>query len=182
MIISSDNSIRLYGLNPVIDDNCEVLIVGSFPSIISLQKSQYYANPRNDFWKIIEVVIGMPPGLPYQFRISFLLSRGIALWDVVGSCTRVGSSDATIRDSEPASIGPLLIRYPAIRAIFCNGRRAETGLVQAMMLNEYGSQIPHVHIGYLPSSSPANAVRFEEKCRSWMQIRDFMVPVSTLKS
>jgi double-stranded uracil-DNA glycosylase len=177
LLISSDNSQRLYGLNPVIDDHCQLLIVGSFPSLISLQKSQYYANPRNDFWKIIEVITGMPHGLSYQSRINFLLSRGIALWDVVYSCNRVGSADAAIRDPEPASIDPLLTRYPAIRAIFCNGRRAETGLVQAMMPNRYDEQIHRLHIGYLPSSSPAHAIKFEEKCQLWMPIRAFMVSV-----
>jgi hypoxanthine-DNA glycosylase len=176
MQISSDNSKRFYGLDPVINDTCQLLIVGSFPSLISLQKNQYYANPRNDFWKIIEVVIGMPKDLSYQSRIVFLLSRGIALWDVVYSCTRVGSADANIKDPEPASIGSLLIRYPAIKSIFCNGRKAEVGLVQAMMMDKYDDLIPHVHIEYMPSSSPAHAVRFEEKCRSWMRIRDFMVP------
>ncbi|MDD1728294.1 MAG: DNA-deoxyinosine glycosylase [Methanospirillum sp.] len=178
MIISSVQFPRLYGLHPVIDDTSQVLIVGSFPSTISLQKSQYYANPRNDFWKIMEVVIGMPHGLQYQTRIDYLLSQGIALWDVVSSCTRVGSADATIRDPNPASIGSLLIRYPAIRAIFCNGRRAETGLVHAMTHEQSDVHPDQVHIGYIPSSSPAHAIKFQEKCRSWLVIRDFLALTS----
>lgn len=164
---------RLFGLKPVIDDTCRVLIVGSFPSAISLNRKEYYANPRNDFWKIIEIVLGMPPGLSYESRILFLLSQGTGLWDVVSSCTRVGSADATIRDSIPAPIGDLLLQYPGIRTIFSNGRKAESGLERAMRIKPGEDLVYLVHTGYLPSSSPAHAVRFEEKCRSWMVLREF---------
>jgi double-stranded uracil-DNA glycosylase len=164
----------LYGLKPVIDHTCRVLIVGSFPSAISLTLHEYYANPRNHFWNIMEVVLGMPPGLPYTSRIAFLLSRGIGLWDVVGSCTRVGSSDTTIRDVYPASLGSLLFRYPLIRTILCNGRKAESGLEQALKRESAEWDVRLVNSGYLPSSSPAHAVPFEEKCKSWMIIREIM--------
>ncbi|WP_319580445.1 DNA-deoxyinosine glycosylase [uncultured Methanospirillum sp.] len=171
----SQHSDRLVGLEPVVDAACRVLIVGSFPSALSLQAGQYYANPRNDFWRIMEVVTCMPTGISYHSRLSYLLSQGICLWDVVGSCTRTGSSDAAIRDPEPAAIGSLLIHYPGIRAIFCNGRRAEAGLDQALMQGS-DNEKRAVHIGYLPSSSPAHAVRFEEKYRSWMVLKEYITP------
>lgn len=166
---------RRIGLEPVIDSTCRVLIVGSFPSQISLQTGQYYANPRNDFWKIMNVVIGLPEDLPYEKRLSFLLSHGIGLWDVVYSCTRTGSADSAIRDPEPAPIGSLLARYPNLKAIFCNGRRSEAGLEQAIKQGQ-GYNKRMVHTGYLPSSSPAHAVRFQEKCQSWMILRDYSLP------
>ena len=169
----SQHSDRLVGLEPVVNPASQVLIVGSFPSSISLQTGQYYANPRNDFWRIMEVVICMPTGLPYQSRLDFLSTRGIGLWDVIGTCTRAGSADAAIRDPESAAIGSLLIQYPDIRAIFCNGRRAEAGLEQAFVQGA-DNEKRTVHIGYLPSSSPAHAVRFEEKCRSWLVLRDYI--------
>ncbi|HWQ63816.1 MAG TPA: DNA-deoxyinosine glycosylase [Methanospirillum sp.] len=165
---------RLIGLEPVVDITSRVLIVGSFPSKISLQIGQYYANPRNDFWKIMEVVIGMHADLSYEGRLSFLLSHGIGLWDVVYSCSRMGSSDSAIRDPEPSPIGSLLARYPDISAVFCNGRRSEAGLEQAMELGQENKK-RMVHTGYLPSSSPAHAVRFEEKCQTWMILRDYIL-------
>jgi len=171
----SQHSDHLIGLEPVVNATCRVLIVGSFPSVISLQTGQYYANPRNDFWRIMEVVTCMPTALSYHARLSYLLSQGIGLWDVVGSCTRIGSADASIRDPEPAAIGSLLIHYPGIRTIYCNGRRAEEGLDQALMQGS-DSEKRWVHIGYLPSSSPAHAVRFEEKCRSWMVLNEYINP------
>ncbi len=168
----SQHSDRLNGLEPVVDTDSRVLIVGSFPSAISLRTGQYYANPRNDFWRIMQVISFMPPDLSYQARLSHILSLGIGLWDVVGSCIRAGSADAAITDPEPSAIGSLLIRYPDIMAIFCNGRRAEAGLDQALMQGSGNKR--KVHVGYLPSSSPAHAVRFEEKCRSWMILKEYI--------
>ncbi|MFH0966714.1 MAG: DNA-deoxyinosine glycosylase, partial [Methanobacteriota archaeon] len=165
---SENPPLYLTGLPPIINHDCRVLIVGSFPSSISLIRGEYYANPRNDFWKIMEVIIHMAPGLEYHERISYLLSHSIGLWDVVNRCTRPGSADSSIKDPQPSPIGGLLIRYPEIHTILCNGRRAEAGL-SATLENYSGSgSVPRVQIRYLPSSSPAHAVMFHEKCKSWM--------------
>ncbi len=164
----------LSGLEPIINPGSRILIVGSFPSSISLIKGEYYANPRNDFWKIMEVILQMDTGLGYRDRISYLLSHSIGLWDVVSRCTRSGSADAAIRDPEPSRIGDLLIRYPDIRTILCNGRRAEKGLSAALEIFSGYGPAPQVNIHYLPSSSPAHAVRFQEKCESWKILCDLI--------
>jgi len=36
--------------------NCEILILGSFPSEKSLAENKYYNNPKNTFWEIISFV------------------------------------------------------------------------------------------------------------------------------
>ena len=41
----------------IIDKNTTLLILGSYPSVMSLRKKEYYANPSNDFWRIISFVI-----------------------------------------------------------------------------------------------------------------------------
>jgi TDG/mug DNA glycosylase family protein len=171
MQASEKHSPYLYGLDPVIQTDCKILIVGSFPSSISLARGEYYANPRNDFWKIIEVIFHLNPGLEYQDRINFLLSHAIGLWDVVSKCKRPGSADIAIREPEPARIGDMLIRYPEIHTILCNGRRAEQGLPAALQKRTGTGSISPVLIRYLPSSSPANAIRFAEKCASWIVLR-----------
>ena len=172
----SDTSLQYQsGLQPVISPGCRVLIVGSFPSKISLIRGEYYANPRNDFWKIMEIVLTMPSGLHYADRIAFILTHSIGLWDVICRCIRPGSADGAIRDPTPSEIGSLLIRYPSIRYILCNGRRAESG-IDATLLHGAGDISENlIDIRYLPSSSPAHAIKFAEKCAHWMIIRDLLV-------
>lgn len=162
----------LTGLSPVIDERCRVLILGSFPSVISLARQEYYANPRNDFWRIMEAVIGMPTELPYDERLSFLLNSGIGLWDVITRCKRQGSADSAIRDPAMADIRYLLARYPGITMLACNGRSAEAGLNRILHLQNLNKDL--VTVRYLPSSSPANAIRFTEKIRAWQILRLFL--------
>ena len=45
-------------LPPVVDEQTKVLIVGSMPGVQSLEKQQYYGNPRNHFWGIIGEITG----------------------------------------------------------------------------------------------------------------------------
>ena len=47
---------------PIIDENSEILILGSFPSVISRENDFYYGNKRNRFWtllsKIFDIIVG----------------------------------------------------------------------------------------------------------------------------
>ncbi len=161
------------GLPPAIHPGCRILIVGSFPSLISLRNKEYYANPRNDFWKIMESVLNIPVHMDYQDRIRVLLEKNVGLWDVFGSCFRKGSSDATIRDYVRNPVEDLLIQYPHIRCIACNGRLAERGLSESV--RTYCRERQKPDIIYLPSSSPAHAIRFEEKCRRWSSLKLYLI-------
>ena len=69
---------------PIINKESEILILGSLPSIISLREKQYYANPRNHFWKILYSVFNSEISYDYNARKEFLLKNKIALWDVIG--------------------------------------------------------------------------------------------------
>lgn len=162
----------LTGLAPVVNDRCRVLILGSFPSAISLTRQEYYANPRNDFWRIMESVIDLPIELRYDERLHFLLNSGIGLWDVIHRCKRPGSADSAIREPTMSDIGSLLARYPGITLLACNGRSAEAELSRIFHLQNIKED--QVTTLYLPSSSPANAIRFTEKSRAWRILRLFL--------
>ncbi len=162
--------VRQAGLPPVIDERCKILIVGSFPSKISLAQNEYYANPRNDFWRLITRVLNMPQNISYPVRIQFLLDHHIGLWDVIGSCQRTGSSDTAIRNSISSDIPSLLNQYPKIIAIVANGRKAESGLMKVMKEMDRSTSV-HIQQIYLPSSSPAHAIRIEEKTDAWMVLQ-----------
>jgi hypoxanthine-DNA glycosylase len=99
---------RKFGLEPVADGHTEILILGALPSDISRLKAQYYADPRNDFWKLLEAVLNERlTNLAYETRIQTLLARRIGLWDVYRSCLRPGSMDKDISTISQLS-GPWL--------------------------------------------------------------------------
>ena len=142
--------------SPVVDENCRILILGSFPSVKSRENGFYYGHPSNRFWKVLAAVLEMDvPGTIEEKKV-FLLSHHIALWDVIFSCDIRGSSDAHIRNAVPQDIPGLLQKAP-IQAIFCNGATAER------LYTTYCFQQTGISAHKLPSTSPANAVMTLEK-------------------
>lgn len=45
---------RIQSLQPIIDENSEILILGTMPGKESLESEEYYASPNNSFWKIVK--------------------------------------------------------------------------------------------------------------------------------
>jgi hypoxanthine-DNA glycosylase len=162
----------LQGFPPVVDDRATVLILGSFPSALSLAAGQYYANPRNAFWPIVAELFDFDADAPYDERLAVLRSRGVALWDVVHKCRRVGSADSAI---EPKSLavndfGRLFADYPAIARVFFNGAKA------ADLYRRLAATSASVEYRPLPSTSPAHAVRPGVKLAAWAGIASAAKP------
>lgn len=86
-----------FGLPPVYSAECEVLILGSFPSVAS-RGNFYYANPRNRFWSMLQSVFGETVPEDKEGRRSFLLSHKIAVWDMVKECETAGSADSSLKN------------------------------------------------------------------------------------
>ena len=101
------------GLLPVHGESVEVLILGSFPSRQSLGKKEYYGNPQNHFWRIIEALYTIDRHLPYAVRISQLTEHRIALWDILSGCCRDGSADARIREPVFNDLAAFLKEHPS---------------------------------------------------------------------
>ncbi len=145
-----------------------VLILGSMPGRLSLQENQYYAHPRNAFWPIMGELFGADPEKPYEERLSILTANNIVLWDVLKSCDRPGSLDASIDDSSAVlnDFAALFQQYVSITDVFCNGKKA-TQLYQRKVVPKLDQVIqPSCHS--LPSTSPANAaMSFEQKLKQW---------------
>ena len=140
-----------HGFEPVFDEHSRMLVLGSFPSVLSRQNDFYYGNPQNRFWKVIAACCGEahpPETIPQKKQL--LLAHGIALWDVIESCDIAGSSDASIKNVAPAHIECITNAAP-ISAVFANGRTAA---------NLYAKHL-QARCGLpatcLPSTSPANA-------------------------
>lgn len=135
---------------PVVDENCGILILGSFPSVKSREDGFFYGHPQNRFWRMLAAVFGedIPADIPA--KKALLLRHHIALWDVIASCEIEGSSDASVKNAVPVDIARVLRAAPITRVI-CNGALA--GKLYARYLQ------PATGIGavVLPSTSPANA-------------------------
>lgn len=157
---------RLEGFAPVVRGDARLLILGSFPGEASLAAGQYYANPRNHFWRILGVLLNEPlDELPYAARLKRIKARRIALWDVAASCRREGSLDAAIRDLQANAFERLLGRAPGIAAVAFNGKTAGrfAPALQAHGLRTY----------VMPSTSPANAqLGFDDKLAAWAALRE----------
>ncbi len=159
----------LQGLPPVADSRARVLILGSMPGVRSLDETRYYAHPRNAFWPILSDWIGQPPDAPYAERIDALRARGIAVWDVIGRCRRVGSLDSRI---DPASIeandlAGLFARCRLLERLLLNGARAAQDFQRRVlpMLDAPYRALPRIR---LPSTSPAHAaMSLADKREAW---------------
>ncbi len=151
------------GFSPVVDTGIETLILGSFPSVASLGKAQYYGHPQNQFWRLVGAVIGEPlPNMDYNERKRALLKHRIGLWDVIGACKRKGSLDSDIRDPRHNDFARVTGAAKKLRRVCFNGKTA--GKAEPMF-REWGYETI-----VLPSSSPANTMRFEAKLKQWQQI------------
>ncbi len=155
------------GLLPVIGQDSRILILGSYPGIVSLQKREYYAHPRNRFWYICEQVLGCPRDVTYEVRVECLKKRGIALWDVLESCRRHQSSDASISAPRPNPIPEYLRKYPEIHCIILNGSAAARLFARSFK----GKYPDTIEVAGMPSTSPANTrVSTDDLVRTWQAV------------
>jgi double-stranded uracil-DNA glycosylase len=144
-------------------------MLGSLPGEMSLACAQYYANPRNQFWRLTEGVIDIALcGQPYEARLRTLLDARIGLWDVVRSAIRKGSLDADIQDYEPNELSTFVASHANLRAIAFNGNKA----AQIGRRQLAASSLPTIVI--LPSSSPAHTMSFDLKQNRWMALKRFL--------
>ena len=84
---------------PVFDPNSRILILGSFPSVKSREQGFFYGHPQNRFWRVTAAVMACSVPETTEEKRAFLLSNGIALWDVIASCEIENSADSSIRNA-----------------------------------------------------------------------------------
>ena len=137
-----------------IDDDSTILILGSLPSVKSREVGFYYGHPRNRFFAVLSKMCGENEPLSVSDRKEFLRKHHIALYDVIYECDICGSSDSSIRNVVPIDIKSILDKYPKIKKIGINGKKAQS-LFDRYLLDIAASY--DVEILYLPSTSPANA-------------------------
>ena len=156
---------------PLSKADAQVLILGSMPGVVSLRLQQYYGHPQNVFWKIVGHILGFDPAASYALRQAALGAHGIALWDVLATCERRGSLDASIDDSSmvPNDFATYFAQHPRIRRVCFNGAKAESVYRRHVLPNlAIGRVMDYVR---LPSTSPAHAgMAFADKLQAWQAI------------
>jgi TDG/mug DNA glycosylase family protein len=142
------------------------------PGKVSLAANQYYAHPRNYFWRMMEAVFGVDANLPYEQRCQQLLESRVALWDVLKTCTRSSSLDSDIVSSSiiPNDFQHFLHAHPDIQTIYFNGAKAEQ-VFCSHVLPTLSDDQALIQLYRLPSTSPANAsVGWTQKLQQWQAI------------
>ncbi|MBN2647301.1 MAG: DNA-deoxyinosine glycosylase [Thiotrichales bacterium] len=167
------NKSFICGFPPILCDRPKVLILGTMPSVQSLQNQFYYAHPRNAFWPIIAHLSGLSLNNESDKRQACEL-LGIMVWDVLASCQRSGSLDSAIKQPQANDFVTCFQSYPSIEAIFFNGQSAAKLFKQQVVAK--GFLPKHLHWCTLPSTSPANArLKISDKLLIWEEkIRPFL--------
>lgn len=167
----AETGARKRAFDPVVDRNTRLLILGSLPGEASLAVGQYYAHPRNAFWRLMGGLLEQPDlhEAPYEQRLSALKARGVGLWDTVAEAERIGSLDTAIRLPVHADLSGLMAALPRLRAVAFNGGKSAT--LGRRILGADDERIIRIT---LPSSSPAMARPLAWKAEQWAVLAPYL--------
>ena len=153
---------RIYSFEPIYDSSSRILILGTAPSVKSLEQGFFYMHPQNRFWRVLGKALGCDLSGSVEEKRRLLLEHRVALWDILRSREREGSLDAAIRSPEFNDI-PRVMSAAPIRAVFCNGATSYRLTLKAF---------PQYNPIRLPSTSPANNGNFREQ--EWLKLGDYL--------
>jgi len=151
------------------------VFVGINPGRVSAAAAAHFANPRNDFWRLLHEA-GFTPRL-YEPQEQFaLLELGLGVTNAAYRTTP-GSGDLRRRDFDAARLD-LLARELTPRVLAFVGKEAYRGAFGDRP--ELGPQLRSIGstgVYVLPSTSPANAaVPYGERLRWFRALREWMEP------
>jgi 8-oxo-dGTP pyrophosphatase MutT (NUDIX family) len=143
---------------------------------VSDAAAAHFANPRNDFWRLLHDAGFTPRVLDPQEQFA-LLPLGIGVTNAAARTTP-GSGDLRRADFDAAGFEER-IRAVAPRAVAFVGKEAYRGLWNERP--ELGPQLRSIGrtgLYVLPSTSPANAaVPYAERLRRFVELRAWLEPV-----
>lgn len=145
-----NNIIISHPFKPVYNKDSKILILGSFPSVVSRENNFYYGNNNNRFWAVISVIYNCNLPKTIDDKIKLILDNDLALYDVINSCTITGSSDSSIKNVVPNNIKNI-VDISLINTVLLNGKTAYN------LYNKYIFDIIGIEGICLPSTSAANA-------------------------
>lgn len=155
----------IYSFPPIIDANSQVLILGSMPSVVSLDRRQYYGHRQNYFWPMLFTLFAESYAEDYEIKRQLILRHHLALWDVLASCEREGSLDSNIVQESANDFTAFFAQYPQLHTICFNGSKAYQSFKKY-----YPQFLQEKNCCTLPSTSPAHTMKREEKLKKWQII------------
>ena len=150
------------GFNPIVSSQPKIMILGSAPSIKSLEENEYYGNIRNSFWKILSEIYGYQAFKDYYEKKQLILDNNIILWDVIKTCNREGSLDSQIKDVVVNELVEIIDSNKSLRVVFFNGKKSFN--LYKKHINYFPNNLDFLS---LPSSSPAYTLSYEKKLQIW---------------
>ncbi|HMD73383.1 MAG TPA: DNA-deoxyinosine glycosylase [Steroidobacteraceae bacterium] len=170
------------GFAPISAASARILILGSLPGQMSLQRGEYYAQPHNAFWRIMGALFDAGPNLPYAERKRRLIAQDVAVWDVCASARRAGSLDASIASTSvvPNDFVGFYAAHPRIESIGLNGAAAAV-LYERLVERTLAQPLTRMRRVRLPSTSPAHAsMSFDQKLAAWSEFRQLAMAGRTV--
>ena len=150
--------------DPVFNTESKILILGSFPSVKSRENNFFYGHPQNRFWKVMAKVLEWEVPTTIEEKREMLLKNHVAVWDVIASCSIVGSSDTSIKDVVVNDFSKIL-ENSKVERIYVNGGKAYE------LYHKYAEKVTGIKAVKLPSTSPANAAwSLEKLTKTWKEI------------
>lgn len=151
---------------PLSTPDARILILGNMPGVASLQAQKYYAYAHNAFWRITAELFGFDAEMAYDDRVAALTGAGVAVWDVLKACRRAGSLDSAVEPNSMVAndFAGFYASHPAITHVYFNGAAAEKNYRRLVSVTS------ELHYTRLPSTSPAQTMRYDAKLAAWRQI------------
>jgi len=150
----------------VLAPDLRIVFCGINPGFVSAAAGAHFANPRNDFWRLLHEAGFTPRQLAPEEQFE-VLTFGIGLTNAASRTTR-GSSDLRRRDFlGSAERLNSLVEELRPRWLAFVGKEAYRGTFgERPELGEQARRLGETRLFVLPSTSPANAaVRYAERLR-----------------
>ena len=155
----------VHPIQPLFDEKSKTLILGSFPSVKSREYQFFYGHPQNRFWKLLAKLYDEEAPQSVEQKKSLILNNKLALWDVIHSCTIIGSSDSSIKDVVPNDLS-IILDNSQVDRIFANG------MLAYKLYTKYIFPVTGIKAVALPSTSPANAAySIDRLAEYWEKIK-----------
>ena len=157
----------------VLDANLRVVFCGINPGRVSAAAAAHFANPRNDFWRLLHAA-GFTSRLYEPHEQHDLLAEGIGLTNAAYRTTP-GSGDLRRADFADSALRlERLARELRPQWTGFVGKEAYRGTFgERPSLGEQSRRLETTRLFVLPSTSPANAtVPWDERLRWFRELAD----------